>query len=98
MKKVTIFSLLLACALVTRSKAQVNYVMNPSFELHSGCPDGSNDIASANNWNSIDTSDAYCAPTYCNKCENPAVGYSVPGGGGGQHFIIIILVQVRECL
>jgi len=57
-------------------QAQVNYVLNPSFEQYSRCPRLLNQIAFANHWNSIDTlwspdtsvAGPLCMPDYCNAC------------------------------
>jgi len=64
-------------------QAQVNYVLNPSFEQYWKCPDNYDEIRFANYWSSADTIDtiyspsfydtlqnANCSPDYCNTCSS----------------------------
>ena len=71
--------LVLLLLLPLSSKAQVNYVLNPSFEQYSQCPYDLDQVAFANYWNSIDTSwhwgealfrEPRCLPEYCNACSS----------------------------
>jgi len=53
------------------SKAQINKVLNPSFEDYTNCPFIQNQIYFANHWNTIDTSIYYptaVKPDYYNNC------------------------------
>jgi len=58
----------LCCSHVT---AQVNYVLNPSLELHDSCPTDIDQIRYALFWNALDsTLDVnYGRPEYCNVCD-----------------------------
>ena len=75
MKK-TIIIFLLSCAYVT-TYAQLNFVLNGSFEQHRKCPFQPDLIEFANFWNAIDTSWVVestttplppCMPEYINSC------------------------------
>ena len=84
------FLFLLTCAWVL-SHAQVNLVLNPSFEDYSKCPVSFQDIRVVRYWDGIDSSyhigdtviyRPYCTPQYCNTCANDTTGYaSVPNNG-----------------
>ena len=73
------------------SHAQVNLVLNPSFEQYSECPEAFDQIRFVTHWDGIDTTyhlsdsvyyDPLCLPEYCNVCSNPSLGYaSVPFNG-----------------
>jgi len=94
MKKIVLFCLL-TCACIYM-QAQVNYVLNPSFEGYSKCPNDFDQIKYAYYWQPIDSVGAYptgplCAPEYCNACDTPtaSVGIppvNVPGCPGGLYY------------
>jgi len=53
--------------------AQVNYVLNPSLEQHTQCPDNFDEINFANYWSGLDSLQIYQnmsdgEPEYCNVC------------------------------
>jgi hypothetical protein len=76
-----IFLSFLAIVCFITVKAQINYVLNPGFETHTGCPDYFNEIKLATYWEPIDTVDfqPLCSPEYRHVCAiNPVEG--VPGG------------------
>jgi hypothetical protein len=77
--------LIFTCAF---SKAQVNLVLNPSFEQYSQCPNSADQISLANYWSAIDSfGNAFCTPEYLNACAgwgNGLVG--VPFGIGGYQY------------
>ena len=77
----------LTCAFITKIKAQVNYVLNPSFEQYSDCPMHDDQIRFAINWNTIDTIDLYpyCAPEYYNTCDSGGL-CSVPTNSAGYQY------------
>ncbi len=60
----------------SQSRAQINLVMNPSFEQYSTCPNYADEITYANHWNSLDSGwsapdwadDKNGVPEYCNVC------------------------------
>jgi len=64
------------CAFIPQIKAQVNYVLNPSFEQYSKCPHFLDQIQYALHWAPIDSTgnpdslltQPLCAPDYCNTC------------------------------
>ncbi|EHQ24311.1 T9SS type A sorting domain-containing protein [Mucilaginibacter paludis] len=68
--------------------AQVNLVLNPSFEQYSRCPYEADQIQFANPWSPIDTvnhisqKDSFgsgnCTPEYCNTCAPANTDASVP--------------------
>ena len=73
------YLLVLLLSLPLSSNAQVNYVLNPSFEQYTHCPTDLNQIEYANHWNSIDSSwipgttpygGPLCLPDYCNSCSS----------------------------
>jgi len=79
------------CAFITKIKAQVNYVLNPSFEQYSKCPYLLDQIKYATDWTPIDSignpdSPFYqplCTPDYCNICDTthlsmPDLAVTVP--------------------
>jgi hypothetical protein len=69
-------------------QAQVNYVLNPSFEQYKQCPEDFDEIELANYWNGIDTTwnpitdssiyTPYCLPEYCNSCSHDMHCCAVP--------------------
>ncbi len=67
--------------------AQKNYVMNPSFEQHTGCPRQYDQIKLANGWNPIDTIDflTNCGPEYFNSCDSTFY-CGVPGNCEGYQY------------
>jgi len=67
------------CACVC-SQAQVNYVLNPSFEHYRSCPTSVDQIRNATYWSQIDTFiiDPLCSPEFCNVCASLSSGVSVP--------------------
>jgi len=69
------------------TQAQVNYVLNPSFEEHTECPWTYDQIKFANYWQPIDTIDAdpTCTPEYCNACDSTDF-VSVPYGPSDYHY------------
>lgn len=94
MPKLCIILYLLIILISTNMKAQVNYVLNPSFEQYSRCPYNVDQIKFSTNWTTIDTSyfspidsfgNPYCSAEYCNKCSlGTSVG--VPYGGIYYHY------------
>ena len=54
MRQLIISFILFTCACIS-SQAQVNYVLNPSFEQYSSCPTALDQIEYANYWNGIDS-------------------------------------------
>ena len=74
MKKIALVVLFICACMQTH--AQVNYVLNPSFEVDTGCPFEYDQAALAVYWQSIDTvydGDSVgpyglCAPELCNTC------------------------------
>ncbi len=76
MKQLIFLVTLLTCACL-KIQAQVNYVLNPSFEQHSKCPYILDQIKYATDWSPIDSigspdSVFYlppCVPDYCNTCD-----------------------------
>ena len=73
------------CAL---GSAQVNYVMNPSLEQYTNCPDKGDEINYAIHWTSLDSGwsapdwvhDPYGVTEYCNACAAISSGVGVPYG------------------
>ncbi len=77
-KSITLI-LFFTCAFTNIVWAQVNYVLNPSFEAYRKCPSRYDQISFANYWSGIDTNwipDSgvpaylYCLPDYCNSCSD----------------------------
>gem|GEM_PF-3067828 len=72
-------SILLICASVTYTEAQINYVHNGSLEDHWRCPYSADQIKFANYWTAIDSTDhpadydtfgsPNCTPEYSNVCD-----------------------------
>ncbi len=86
---ITIILLLLASV----CNAQVNLVMNPSFEEYNHCPDHIDDIKYANYWSQLDTNwnppdwthdYSWGFPEYCNVCGVASGG--IPLNGFGYNF------------
>src|SRR5690606_9278353 len=65
MRRLIIIVILFTCAQV---RAQVNYVLNPSFEDYSQCPVGSDQIHYATYWTAIDSNGGVCTPEFCHTC------------------------------
>ena len=63
-------------------QAQVNYVLNPSFEEYSHCPTNYDQVRLAKYWNAIDTTDVstLCMPDYCNTCSTNT-NVAIPNNG-----------------
>jgi hypothetical protein len=82
--------LTLTCALC---KAQVNLVLNPSFEQYSICPGYNDGIKYADHWMSLDsnwnppdwTTDSPGVPEYCNLCSD-SLCCRIPNGFGYYHY------------
>ena len=79
----------------SKTWAQVNYVLNPSFENYSQCPTGYDQINLAVFWNGIDTSYTYSNPPptdglgeYLNICADSNLQYTVtvPWNDNFYHF------------
>lgn len=70
--------------------AQVNYVLNPSFEQYTRCPTSFDQIHLAKYWNCIDSSGdtlhLECAPEYCNECAGSNKYVGVPNNGYFFHY------------
>ena len=65
------------------SRAQVNYVLNPSFEEYSQCPWQYDQIGLAVSWSGIDSQYTYqFTPEYCNICAGSSGTVGIPWGGG----------------
>ena len=92
LKTIVVIALSFTCAL---ARAQVNLVMNPSFEEHDVCPDFSDEIKYANHWMSLDSAWSPPdwahikggVPDYLNEC----AGYyrfwcGVPSNFFGYHY------------
>jgi hypothetical protein len=102
-KKSILLLILVICFI--DAHAQVNYVLNPSFEDYSKCPYALDQIKFANYWSPIDTlnypptdsfGDPRCTPEYCNKCagSNPYAGvpwngYFYPRTGNGMAHVMM---------
>jgi hypothetical protein len=69
-------------AAFARAEGQVNYVLNPSFEEHTQCPDQWDQIKYAKYWSPIDTTavDPFCSADYCNTCSS-SYFTSIPSNG-----------------
>jgi len=75
-------------------QAQVNYVLNPSFEEYNTCPWNVDQIKYATYWEPIDTSGPLkdtighplCSPEYCNVCASIMSLVNVPNGGWYYHY------------
>ncbi len=86
------FALLFTCACL-KIQAQVNYVLNPSFEEYTKCPYVLDQIKYALHWTPIDSIgdpdrplyQPLCTPDYCNTCDtthisgSPEFDVNVPG-------------------
>jgi hypothetical protein len=72
---------LLLILFITNAKGQINYVLNPSFEIHTGCPNANDQIKKATYWQPIDSIDLdpLCSPEYINACSGPNSPWGVPG-------------------
>ncbi len=80
-----ILAIILAVLFPLAASAQLNHVLNGSFEQHRKCPDNFDQVKYANYWNGIDTSwvtDSImstippCLPEYENTCGVP--GFRLP--------------------
>jgi len=87
MRQLIILSILFTCACIS-SQAQVNYVLNASFEQYTRCPNSVDQIRNADYWSQIDTSiiDPICSPEYCNACASPSSDVSVPSSYYYYHY------------
>lgn len=92
-KKYLLLFIVFTCAFL-KGKAQVNYVLNPSFEQYSRCPYEADQIQFANYWSPIDTvnhspADSFgssnCTPEYCNVCSVPG-WTSIPNAVAFKHY------------
>jgi len=66
-----IATMLIVFCLITTACAQINYLLNPSFEIYDTCPiQGSREIHYAKYWSAVDTTifEPNCEPAYCNEC------------------------------
>ena len=78
--------LFVICAFPIVGSAQINLVVNPSFEQYSHCPDRVDQVKYANYWNGIDTSwspgdtstPPLCLPEYCNSCRPGYADVTIP--------------------
>jgi hypothetical protein len=80
-----IFFLLVPVAM----QAQVNLVLNGSFEKYSSCPNDIDQIKKANYWQPIDSVsiDPFCTPEYINACADPgSTGVGIPLGWNYNHY------------
>jgi len=84
-KVIAIFFLTCACL---KTQAQVNYVLNPSFEQYWSCPTGLDQIRKAKFWEQIDTNIIFpvCSPEYCNACALSTSQVGIPLGYGYNHY------------
>ena len=59
-----------ACLLSVAVQAQLNYVLNGSFEQYTSCPSDLDQISRAKHWHPIDSveTDPLCAGELCNAC------------------------------
>jgi len=88
MKK-SVLIILFTCACIY-TQAQVNYVLNPGFEVYDTCPFYLDQIQLAKYWEPIDTlGNPYsvltlplCSAEYCNTCAALTSYVNVPNGGG----------------
>ena len=90
MKKLISLLILFTCACI-KIQAQVNYVLNPSFEQFSQCPNNFDQIKFAKNWYPLDTiggfpDDPMCSPEYCNACAGSISTVGVPRGEKYDHY------------
>ncbi len=77
MKNIVLF-ILFICAFPLVGKAQINLVLNPSFEIYSDCPENTDGATYANYWTTLDSSwrapdwshDLEGVPEYCNVCSS----------------------------
>jgi hypothetical protein len=83
-----------ACLPPMAASAQINLVLNPSFEQYSHCPQSADVIKFANYWSSLtdtlltatDTfSGWYCTPEFCHTCSNDP-GLKIPLSTNYWHF------------
>jgi len=86
-KQIISFLFLFNCACL-KIQAQINYVLNPSFEQYSQCPWQWDQIRLANYWSQIDTvdTDPVCSPEYCNVCAGANAMTGIPLNGGFYHY------------
>jgi hypothetical protein len=86
MKKLAII-LFFTCTWVY-SHAQVNFILNPSFERYDTCPTQINQINHAKFWNcAVDTlGEPYFAPEYYNTCAGTSPQVGIPENIGGAQF------------
>ena len=69
-----------ACFPFYKGQAQVNYVLNGSFEQHSSCPSNFDQIKLAKYWQPIDSVDnvPLCSSEYCHICADDTSHVSIP--------------------
>ncbi len=86
---------LLILVISIKTEAQVNYVLNPSFEKYTRCPYEFDQIKFATGWQPIDTLnypplDSFgnnnCTPEYCNECASANIYTGVPVNGYFNHY------------
>ncbi len=78
MMRLPLILILTICACIPLAgQAQINLVLNPSFEQHTLCPNGFDEAAYATSWNGIDTNfnigdtiNITCVPEYINECSS----------------------------
>jgi len=70
------------------ANGQVNYVLNPSFEEHTGCPFENDQLWMATYWGPIDTVATHplCSAEYINACGGPTWPWGVPGNGNLSYY------------
>src|ERR1700754_4176425 len=79
---------------VSKTNAQVNYVLNPSLEIYDTCPFGPDQISYAKYWSSLDSVDPWFdpppsggRPEYINICDtDPNTEGSAPSNGFYFHY------------
>src|SRR5688572_9390243 len=73
--------LIVSLLMSTSAFAQVNYVLNPDFELYSECPKNYDDMTFATNWSGVDSmGQNSCVPDYCHTCADVNSPIAVPHG------------------
>jgi hypothetical protein len=94
MKQLIIITMIFCCAF---AKAQQNHVLNPSFEVNTGCPSTYDQIALATYWNGINEAGQgiHCVPEYRHICGTgmatvPFDGFFYQYPRSGEGFALII--------
>lgn len=87
MKITATYILIFICA-CTKVQAQMNYVLNSSFEQYTQCPLVWDQIKKAIFWSSTDTVslDALCTPDYCNACAGNGGYVGIPSSVAYNHY------------